>query len=84
MFFIDRKRRWLKSEILDGDAKGTFVEIKLEPYSQEDSFKSTVSISIDLKLQKMDNMLSSFAKNQIKEEIESRIKEIENLLYKLP
>ena len=71
----DRK---LKSEVIDGDTKGTIVQIMLEPDSGAD--KTKVTVDADLKLGKMGAMLGVFAKGKIKDGLERMIDEFENTI----
>jgi carbon monoxide dehydrogenase subunit G len=71
----DRK---LKSEVIDGDTKGTIVQIMLEPDSGAD--KTKVTVDADLKLGKMGAMLGVFAKGKIKDGLERMIDEFENII----
>jgi carbon monoxide dehydrogenase subunit G len=63
----------LRSEVLDGDTRGTIVEIRLA----QDSRGTKVAVSADLKLGKLDAMLGIFAKGKIKEGLERMIGEFE-------
>jgi ribosome-associated toxin RatA of RatAB toxin-antitoxin module len=66
----------LKSEVLDGDTKGTVVVISLEPDSGADMTK--VTVDADLKLGKMGSVLGVFAKGKIKDGLERMIDEFES------
>ena len=66
----------LKSEVIEGDTKGTIVQIMLEPDSGADMTK--VTVDADLKLGKMGAMLGVFAKGKIKDGLERMIDEFEN------
>lgn len=66
--------RKLTSEVIEGDAKGTIVQISLEPDS---GIKTKVTIDADLKLGKMGAMLGVFAKGKIKSGLERMIDEFE-------
>lgn len=61
---IDPSRR-LRSEVIEGDTKGTVVEITFEP---DDAGGTTtmVSVDLDLKLGKLGSVLGVFAKGRIK------------------
>lgn len=63
----------LKSEVLDGDARGTVVEVRLAP----DGSGTKVTIDADLKLGKLGSMLGMFAKGKIKESLDRMIGEFE-------
>ncbi len=65
----------LKSEVIEGETKGTIVVIALEPESSE---RTKVSVDADLKLGKMGSMLGILAKGKIKEGLERMIDEFEN------
>lgn len=65
----------LKSEVTDGDTKGTVVQISLEPESAD---RTRVTVDADLKLGKMGAMLGIFAKGKIKDGLERMIDEFEN------
>jgi uncharacterized membrane protein len=69
----------LRSEVIDGDTKGTVVEIVLEPDSSSAS-KTTVSVNADLKAGKLGAMLGVFAKGKIKSGLERRIEEFEKIV----
>ena len=66
----------LRSEVMDGDTKGTVVVISLEPDSGADMTK--VTVDADLKLGKMGSVLGVFAKGRIKEGLERMIDEFES------
>ncbi len=68
-------KRFLRSEVIDGDTKGTVVEITLEPDS--DPAKTKVSVKADLKFGKLGAMLGVFAKGKIKSGLQSRIQQFE-------
>jgi carbon monoxide dehydrogenase subunit G len=68
----------LKSEVIEGDTKGTVVQILLEPDSGADMTK--VTVDADLKLGKMGAMLGIFAKGKIKDGLERMIDEFENTI----
>lgn len=63
--------RRIRSEVVEGDTKGTMVEITLEP----DSGRTKVSIDADLKLAKLGSMLGVFAKGKIKGGLERMIQQ---------
>ena len=67
--------RKLTSEVTEGDAKGTVVQISLDPDSGND--KTKVTVDADLKLGKMGAMLGVFAKGKIKDGLERMIDEFE-------
>ncbi len=67
--------RLLRSEVIDGDTKGTLVQISLE---QESPGKTRVSVDADLKLGKMGSVLGAFAKGKIKGGLERMIDEFES------
>ena len=68
--------KMLKSEVMDGDTKGTVVVITLEPDSGAGMTK--VTVDADLKLGKMGSVLDVFAKGKIKEGLERMIDEFES------
>ncbi len=68
--------RRLRSEVLEGDTKGTVVEITLNP----DSNKTKVSVDADLKLGKLGAMLGVFAKGKIKGGLENMIEGFERVV----
>lgn len=63
----------LKSEVLDGDARGTVVEVRLAP----DGAGTKVTVDADLRLGKLGAMLGMFAKGRVKEALERMIVEFE-------
>ncbi len=74
-------KRFLRSEVLDGDTKGTIVEITLNSDSGS-SAKTTVIVNADLKLGKLGAMLGVFAKGKIRNGLEQRIQEFEKVADK--
>jgi ribosome-associated toxin RatA of RatAB toxin-antitoxin module len=76
-------KHYLKSEVIDGDTKGTVVEIRLEPegHSSSDN-KTKVSINADLKLGKLGAVLGVFAKGKIKGGLDRMIEEFGNVVNK--
>jgi len=72
-------RRHLKSEVLEGDTKGTVVEIMLEP----DSDKTKVSVNADLKLGQLGATLGVFARGKIKNGLEDRTSEFEKVVNRM-
>ena len=71
-------KRFLRSEVLDGDTKGTIVEITLNSDSGS-STKTTLIVNADLKLGKLGAMLGVFAKGKIRNGLEERIQEFEKV-----
>jgi len=67
---LEQGRR-IRSEVVEGDTKGTVVEITLEP----DSGRTKVSVDADLKLGKLGSVLGVFAKGKIKGGLERMIEE---------
>ena len=53
-------KRFLRSEVIDGDTKGTIVEITLDPEEASRSNKTKVSVDADLKLGKLGSVLGVF------------------------
>jgi ribosome-associated toxin RatA of RatAB toxin-antitoxin module len=77
-------KRSLRSEVIDGDTKGTIVEITLD--SEEDSGSAnttTVSVDADFKLGKLGSVLGVFAKGKIKGGLEHMIEEFGNVVNKV-
>lgn len=70
---LEQGRR-IRSEVVEGDTKGTVVEITLEP----DSGRTRVSVDADLKLGKLGSVLGVFAKGKIKGGLERMIEEFGN------
>jgi ribosome-associated toxin RatA of RatAB toxin-antitoxin module len=69
-------KHFLKSEVVEGDTKGTVVEIRLEPEGSSSSENKTkVSVVADLKLGKLGAILGVFAKGKIKTGLERMIDE---------
>lgn len=65
----------LRSEVIEGDTKGTVVLISLVPDSGANMTK--VTVDADLKLGKMGSVLGVFAKGKIKDGLERMIDEFE-------
>jgi ribosome-associated toxin RatA of RatAB toxin-antitoxin module len=77
-------KHFLRSEVINGDTRGTIVEITLDP--KEDSSGSantTVSVDADLKLGKLGTVLGVFAKGKIKGGLEHMIEEFGNAVNKM-
>jgi ribosome-associated toxin RatA of RatAB toxin-antitoxin module len=74
-------KRLLRSEVIDGDTKGTIVEITLDP---EDSGSANTKVSVDanFKLGKLGSVLGVFAKGKIKGGLEYMIEEFGNVVNK--
>jgi ribosome-associated toxin RatA of RatAB toxin-antitoxin module len=66
----------LRSEVIEGDTKGTLVHISLAPDSGAGMTK--VTVDADLKLGKMGSVLGVFAKGKIKDGLERMIDEFES------
>lgn len=73
----------LRSEVIDGDTKGTVVEITLLPDSDNTS-KTKVSVNADLKAGKLGAMVGVFVKGKIKSGLENRIEEFEKVVNEAP
>jgi ribosome-associated toxin RatA of RatAB toxin-antitoxin module len=74
-------KRFLRSEVMDGDTKGTIIEITLDP-EDPDPANTRVSVNADLKLGKLGSVLGVFAKGKIKGGLEHMIEEFENIVNK--
>jgi ribosome-associated toxin RatA of RatAB toxin-antitoxin module len=76
-------KRSLRSEVIDGETKGTIVEITLD--SQEDSGSANTRVSVDanFKLGKLGSVLGVFAKGKIKGGLEHMIEEFGNVVNKV-
>jgi len=75
-------KRFLRSEVIDGDTKGTIVEITLDPEGSIGSPDTKVSVSADLKLGRLGSVLGIFAKGKIKGGLEHMIEEFGNVVNK--
>ena len=62
--------RMLKSEVIEGDTKGTIFIIELDPKSKS---STEIKIDADLKYRKIGAVLGIFAKRKIKSEIDNLI-----------
>jgi len=60
----------LKSEVIEGDTKGTILIIELDPKSNS---STEIKIDADLKYGKIGVVLGIFAKRKIKNEIDNLI-----------
>ena len=60
----------LKSEVIEGDTKGTILIIELDPKSNS---STEIKIDADLKYGKIGAVLGIFAKHKIKNEIDNLI-----------
>ena len=65
--------RMLKSEVVEGDTKGTILIIELD--SKSDA-RTEIKIDADLKYGKIGAMLGIFAKHKIKSEIDKHIDQL--------
>ncbi|MDQ3873249.1 MAG: SRPBCC family protein [Thermoproteota archaeon] len=75
-------KRLLRSEVIDGDTKGTIVEIILDREASA-SDNTKVSVNADLKLGKLGSVLGVLAKGKIKGGLEHMIEEFENVANKV-
>jgi ribosome-associated toxin RatA of RatAB toxin-antitoxin module len=76
-------KRFLRSEVMDGDTKGTIIELTLDPEGDPAGAANTrVSVNADLKLGKLGSVLGVFAKGKIKGGLEHMIEEFENVVNK--
>ena len=73
-------KRFLRSEVIDGDTKGTTVEKTLDPEEDGSSTNTKVSVDADLKLGKLGSVLGVFAKGKIKGGLEHMIEEFGNVV----
>jgi ribosome-associated toxin RatA of RatAB toxin-antitoxin module len=74
-------KHFLRSEVIDGDTKGSIVEITLK--SEDPCPDNTrVSVNADLKLGKLGSVLGVFAKGKIKGGLEHMIEEFGNVANK--
>jgi ribosome-associated toxin RatA of RatAB toxin-antitoxin module len=76
-------KRSLRSEVIDGDTKGTIVEITLDSEEDSGSANTTVSVDADFKLGKLGSVLGVFAKGKIKGGLEHMIEEFGNVVNKV-
>jgi ribosome-associated toxin RatA of RatAB toxin-antitoxin module len=76
-------KRSLRSEVIDGDTKGTIVEITLDSEEDSGSANTTVSVDADFKLGKLGSVLGVFAKGKIKRGLEHMIEEFGNVVNKV-
>ncbi len=74
-------KRFLRSEVVDGDTKGTIVEIILDPVDLG-SNNTKVSVNADLKLGRLGSVLGIFAKGKIKGGLDHMIEEFGNTVNK--
>jgi ribosome-associated toxin RatA of RatAB toxin-antitoxin module len=65
--YILEPNRMLKSEIIEGDTKGTILIIELNPKSNS---STEIKIDADLKFGKLGTVFGIFAKRKIKNEID--------------
>lgn len=65
--------RRLKSEVVEGDTRGTILIIELDPKSES---STEIKIDADLKYGKIGAMLGIFAKRKIKNEMDKLIDQI--------
>jgi ribosome-associated toxin RatA of RatAB toxin-antitoxin module len=74
-------KRLLRSEVIDGDTKGTIVEITLDP-EDPGSANTKVSVDANFKLGKLGSVLGVFARGKIKGGLEYMIDEFGNVVNK--
>lgn len=65
--------RMLKSEVIEGETKGTILIIELDPKSNS---STEIKIDADLKYGKIGAMLGIFAKHKIKSEMDKLIDQV--------
>ena len=77
-------KRFLRSEVVDGDTKGTIVEIILDDSTDSSSTTTNtkVSVNADLKLGRLGGLLGVFAKGKIKGGLDHMIEEFGNIVNK--
>jgi ribosome-associated toxin RatA of RatAB toxin-antitoxin module len=75
-------KRFLRSEVIDGDTKGTIVEITLDPEDPGGSTDTKVSVNADLKLGRLGSVLGVFAKGKIKGGLDHMIEEFGTVVNK--
>ena len=75
-------KRFLRSEVIDGDTKGTIVEITLDPEDPSGSTDTKVSVNADLKLGRLGSVLGVFAKGKIKGGLDHMIEEFGTVVNK--
>jgi carbon monoxide dehydrogenase subunit G len=77
-------KRFLRSEVVDGDTKGTIVEIILDDPTDSSSTTTNtkVSVNADLKLSRLGGLLGVFAKGKIKGGLDHMIEEFGNIVNK--
>jgi ribosome-associated toxin RatA of RatAB toxin-antitoxin module len=75
-------KRFLRSEVIDGDTKGTIVEITLDP-KDSGSANTKVSVDANFKLGRLGSVLGVFAKGKIKGGLEHMIEEFGNVVNKV-
>jgi ribosome-associated toxin RatA of RatAB toxin-antitoxin module len=75
-------KRFLKSEVINGDTKGTIVEITLDPEDPGGATDTKVSVNADLKLGRLGSVLGVFAKGKIKGGLDHMIEEFGTVVNK--
>ena len=75
-------KRFLRSEVIDGDTKGTIVEITLDPEDPGGSTDTKVSVNADLKLGRLGSVLGVFAKGKVKGGLDHMIEEFGTVVNK--
>lgn len=76
-------KRSLRSEVIDGDTKGTIVEITLDSEEDSSSANTKVSVDSDFKLGKLGSVIGVFEKVKIKGGLEHMKEEFGNVVNKV-
>ena len=75
-------QRFLRSEVVDGDTRGTIVEIILDP-ADSGSINTKVSVNADFKLGRLGSVLGVFAKGKMKGGLDHMVEEFRNVVNKM-